>query len=44
MTQPTAHLWTLLGGKAIRMQSYWDRDEARESRRAVGVTHVQTAR
>jgi ketosteroid isomerase-like protein len=27
-THPTAHLWTLRGGKAIRMQSYWERAEA----------------
>ena len=27
-TQPTAHLWTLRGGKAIRMQSYWERPDA----------------
>jgi ketosteroid isomerase-like protein len=31
MTQPTAHLWTLHGGKAIRMRSYWDRDDALEA-------------
>jgi ketosteroid isomerase-like protein len=31
MSQPTAHLWTLVGGKAIRMQSYWDRDDALEA-------------
>jgi ketosteroid isomerase-like protein len=28
VTQPTAHLWTLRDGRAIRMQSYWERDEA----------------
>jgi ketosteroid isomerase-like protein len=28
ITQPTAHLWTLRDGKAIRMKSYWERDEA----------------
>jgi ketosteroid isomerase-like protein len=27
-THPTAHLWTLKDGLAIRMQSYWERDEA----------------
>jgi ketosteroid isomerase-like protein len=27
-TNPTAHLWTLHEGKAIRMQSYWERSEA----------------
>ncbi len=27
-TQPTAHLWTLREGKAIRMQSHWERDDA----------------
>ena len=27
-THPTAHLWTLRDGKAIRMQSYWDRADA----------------
>src|SRR5688572_473621 len=26
-TNPTAHLYTLRNGKAIRMQSYWDRTE-----------------
>ena len=30
-TNPTAHLWTLRDGKAIRMQSYWERDEALEA-------------
>jgi ketosteroid isomerase-like protein len=27
-THPTAHLWTIRDGKAIRMQSYWERTEA----------------
>jgi ketosteroid isomerase-like protein len=27
-THPTAHLWTLRDGKAIRMQSYWERPDA----------------
>ena len=27
-THPTAHLWTLKDGLAIRMQSYWERDDA----------------
>jgi ketosteroid isomerase-like protein len=27
-THPTAHLWTIRGGKAVRMQSYWERSEA----------------
>jgi ketosteroid isomerase-like protein len=27
-TNPTAHLWTLRNGKAIRMQSYWERADA----------------
>jgi ketosteroid isomerase-like protein len=31
VTQPTAHLWTIRGGKAIRMQSYWDRADALEA-------------
>jgi ketosteroid isomerase-like protein len=30
-THPTAHLWTLRGGKAIRMQSYWERSDALEA-------------
>ena len=34
-TNPTAHLWTLRDGKAIRMQSYWNRAEALE---AVGLS------
>ena len=28
ITQPTAHLWTLRDGKAIGMQSYWERADA----------------
>ena len=35
MTHPTAHLWTLRDGKAIRMQSYWERPDALE---AAGLT------
>jgi ketosteroid isomerase-like protein len=27
-THPTAHLWTLREGLAIRMQSYWEREDA----------------
>jgi ketosteroid isomerase-like protein len=27
-TQPTAHLWTIRDGRAIRMQSYWERPDA----------------
>ena len=27
-THPTAHLWTLKDGLAIRMQSYWEREDA----------------
>ena len=27
-THPTAHLWTLRDGKAIRMRSYWERSDA----------------
>lgn len=34
-TQPTAHLWTLRNGKAIRMRSYWERADALE---AVGLS------
>jgi ketosteroid isomerase-like protein len=30
-THPTAHLWTLRDGKAVRMQSYWERSEALEA-------------
>ena len=31
VTHPTAHLWTLRDGKAIRMDSYWERDDALEA-------------
>jgi ketosteroid isomerase-like protein len=34
-SNPTAHLWTLRDGKAVRMESYWDRAEALE---AVGLS------
>jgi ketosteroid isomerase-like protein len=30
-THPTAHLWTLRDGRAIRMQSYWERSDALEA-------------
>ena len=30
-TNPTAHLYTFRGGKAIRMQSYWERSDALEA-------------
>ena len=30
-TSPTAHLWTMRDGKAIRMESYWERSEALEA-------------
>ena len=30
-TNPTAHLWTIRDGKAIRMQSYWERSAALEA-------------
>jgi ketosteroid isomerase-like protein len=30
-TNPTAHLYTLRDGKAVRMQSYWERPEALEA-------------
>jgi ketosteroid isomerase-like protein len=35
LSQLTAHLWTLKEGRAIRMQSYWERADALE---AVGLT------
>ncbi len=35
VTQPTAHVWTIRNGKAIRMRSYWERAEALE---AVGLS------
>ena len=31
VTQPTAHLWTLRNGKAIRLRSYWERSDALEA-------------
>jgi ketosteroid isomerase-like protein len=34
-THLTAHLWTLKNGRAVRMQSYWERADALE---AVGLT------
>jgi ketosteroid isomerase-like protein len=34
-THLTAHLWTLKDGKAVRMQSYWERADALE---AVGLS------
>ena len=34
-THPTAHVWTIRDGKAIRMQSYWERSDAIE---AVGLS------
>jgi len=30
-THPTAQLWTLRNGKAIRTQSYWERSDALEA-------------
>jgi ketosteroid isomerase-like protein len=27
-THPTAHLWTIRNGKAVRMQSFWERSDA----------------
>jgi ketosteroid isomerase-like protein len=30
-THPTAHVWTIRDGKAIRMQSYWERSDALEA-------------
>ena len=33
-THLTAHVWTIRGGKAVRMQSYWERSDAM---RAVGL-------
>ena len=30
-TNPTGHLWTFRDGKAIRMQSYWERPDALEA-------------
>jgi ketosteroid isomerase-like protein len=31
VTQLTAHLWTIRDGKAVRMQSYWERSDALEA-------------
>ena len=31
VTHSTAHLWTLRDGKAVRMQSYWERSDALEA-------------
>jgi len=31
VTQPTAHLWTIRGGKAVRLESYWERAQALEA-------------
>jgi ketosteroid isomerase-like protein len=31
VTHPTAHLWTIRNGKAVRMQSYWERSDALEA-------------
>jgi len=30
-THPTAHVWTIRDGKAVRMQSYWERSDAMEA-------------
>jgi ketosteroid isomerase-like protein len=30
-TNATAHLWTMRDGKAIRMESYWERSEVLEA-------------
>ena len=30
-TNPTAHLWTIRAGKAVRMESYWERSAALEA-------------
>jgi ketosteroid isomerase-like protein len=37
-THLTAHLWTLKNGRAVRMQSYWERADALE---AVGLTEQE---
>lgn len=37
-THLTAHLWTLKDGRAVRMQSYWERADALE---AVGLTEQE---
>jgi ketosteroid isomerase-like protein len=28
VVKPTAHVWTILNGKAVRMESYWERSDA----------------
>ena len=35
ISQPTAHLWTIRNGKAVFLQSYWERADALE---AVGLS------
>jgi ketosteroid isomerase-like protein len=40
-THLTAHLWTLMNGRAIRMQSYWERPDALA---AVGLTEEEISR
>ncbi len=35
ITQPTAHLWTIRNGKAVRLRSYWERADAMK---AVGLS------
>ncbi len=40
VTQPTAHLWTIRSGKAVRLQSYWERAQALE---AAGLSETTTA-
>lgn len=30
-SHPTAHLWTIRDGRAVRMQSYWERADALEA-------------
>ena len=30
-THPTAHLWTIRDGRAVRMRSYWERSDALEA-------------
>jgi ketosteroid isomerase-like protein len=37
-THLTAHLWKLKNGRAVRMQSYWERADALE---AVGLTEQE---
>ena len=31
VSQPTAHLWTMRDGRAVRMDSYWERPDALEA-------------